>query len=803
MKSIVLSLLFILTVQTLFPQEKGGFGGVAVESQDQFPVYPGKTAKSLSKSLDNYEVELFPGQKFDGWYYFWSTEGTLTCNYKENPEVNWVSITPKKFTSTGCSDITPVKFSFLAPEEKGDYEVIFIDSLSNWSNLTIRLRVTSAPVSAVIRSYGINKDSISYKHFIKRYPINFSTNNCIKDYLNADTATFSFSYKPAKTWLNITPLSGKLFRDNIFDLRSRIIKRQFDSTWVVYNREFASYPILYHYYAKQTEPKNYLLHFNGENIITTDYYPNNSTKTLMYWLRADKISTQGVGTNDLQNHRFYLGIQSNNALFAGMGNSYTPLTYINLIPGEWYHLTMTTTQDMDSAVVYINANEVSRFAYSFSGESKADLYIGARNDSASTARYPLIGYIDEVQLWERPLNRNEILKYMFSPPGGIESGLVIYYSFDEGWGNFTMNTVDNYYSGTLFFEPQWIDNISRPYEAPPKPSLLTPANNSEGIAIDTTLIWKYSSGATSYHLQVSLSSDFTTPIINKPGLIITSFPLTNLGYKTRYYWRVSASNPIGTSSWSDTWNYKTTNIPPAKPTLLTPSNGAKDITRNPVLEWEIAARAESYCLQVSLNSDFTMKILDMDNLTSTKFSLSSLMSGITYYWRVRADNDSGQSEFSDTWDLSIKPPSVTTGATQQVISSAGVSTGGTSSQLAWTIGEPVTETFTAAKSQNILTQGFHQSKLVITIVDPPVYPGIILTVYPNPVDSDLRLETRDEIMDNLSLRLYDMNGKLLLDQKIESQSELIDIQHYPNGSYFLKVLHNNKDLLQTFKIIKN
>ncbi len=211
---------------------------------------------------------------------------------------------------------------------------------------------------------------------------------------------------------------------------------------------------------------------------------------------------------------FILGIQSNNALFAGMGNSYTPLTYINLIPGEWYHLTMTTTQDMDSAVVYINANEVSRFAYSFSGESKAELYIGARNDSVNTARYPLKGYIDEVQLWERPLNRNEILKYMFSPPGGTENGLVIYYSFDEGWGNFTMNAVDNYYYGTLFFGPQWIDNINRPIGAPPKPTLLTPANNASGVTRSPVLTWNATERTDYYNLQVSLSSDFTLMVLN-------------------------------------------------------------------------------------------------------------------------------------------------------------------------------------------------------------------------------------------------------------------------------------------------
>jgi len=126
-------------------------------------------------------------------------------------------------------------------------------------------------------------------------------------------------------------------------------------------------------------------------------------------------------------------------------------------------MVLTTSMDADSALVYINATEVSRWKYTFSGESKASFYFGGKNESTNNSlQNPVKGLIEEVHVWEKPLNRKEIIKYMFTPPKGDESGLVIYYPFSEGWGNFTKNSVDTYYSGVLYNDPVWIDSIKRP-----------------------------------------------------------------------------------------------------------------------------------------------------------------------------------------------------------------------------------------------------------------------------------------------------------------------------------------------------
>ncbi len=268
--------------------------------------------------------------------------------------------------------------------------------------------------------------------------------------------------------MTISPSSGKIFKNEKQDYQTTLTKRSFDSTWVILARDHYSWPVFYHYYVAETELKNYLLEFDGGNVITTGYYPSSSTRTLMYWVRFDTISVQGIGAHDLKNHRFYLGINNNNTLFAGMGDNYTPLTNLNLIPGKWYHLALTTSQDADSAIVYLNATEVSRWAYAFSGESEAGFYVGGRNDPTNWGA-GIIGLIDEVQVWEKPLSRNEIIQYMFTPPVGNESGLVLYYPFNEGWGNFTKNSVENYCNGILYFNPIWIDSIKRPDD----PSIIT------------------------------------------------------------------------------------------------------------------------------------------------------------------------------------------------------------------------------------------------------------------------------------------------------------------------------------------
>jgi hypothetical protein len=514
MKSTIWLILFSLLAQAAFSQQKGGSGRAYYNDFEQIQNNSNNVKSTQNKGMEDYKLELFPGQVFTGWYYFWSNGGIKNCNLKENPVTGWLSITPNKFTSTGCTNIIPVKVSFIAPMGEGVYISNLVDSTANWDTVRVEVKVTTSPVNHIKKKFGINQDSISFKSFLRNDALNWSGNSCIKDYWPADSIKYDFYKNPVVSWLKISPSSGKAFSNEKQILQNTLRKKLYDSTWVILERNYYSYPTFYHYYLKETEPKEYMLQLNGKNLVYTGYYPGSSTKTLMYWVQFDTINNQAIGVHDGENHRFYLGVLNNNTLFAGMGNSYNPLTGLNLIPGKWYHMALTTSIDLDSAYVYVNGIEVSRFAYSFSGESKANFYIGARNDF-TTYGYFIKGLIDEVQVWERPLSRNEIVQYMFEPPKGNESGLAIYYPFNEGWGDFTKNSVDNYYYGTLFKEPAWIDSFKRPVEYPVISLQPSDQNITYGNAASFNVA-ATGTGTLTYQWQQDAGSGFTD--INNGGI---------------------------------------------------------------------------------------------------------------------------------------------------------------------------------------------------------------------------------------------------------------------------------------------
>jgi len=72
--------------------------------------------------------------------------------------------------------------------------------------------------------------------------------------------------------------------------------------------------------------------------------------------------------------------------------------------------------------------------------------------------------------------------------------------------------------------------------------------------------------------------------------------------------------------------------------------------------------------------------------------------------------------------------------------------------------------------------------------------GIKFTVYPNPTNSTINFNT---IEPGNSLSIYDVSGKLIHQQIINSYNTVIDLSRFENGFYILK--YNN----QTSKIVKN
>lgn len=139
---------------------------------------------------------------------------------------------------------------------------------------------------------------------------------------------------------------------------------------------------------------------------------------------------------------------------------------------------------------------------------------------------------------------------------------------------------------------------------------------------------------------------------------------------------------------------------------------------------------------------------------------------------------------------------------RQVVAPAGGTAILSNNIVSWTIGEPLTETF--SNQHGFLTQGFHQGKYRVTSIFEPKNPALRFTLFPNPAKDQINLQAIEtqNLPYGLKLRLFDAQGKKLLQKPLEATHTQIGLAAYAKGIYFLHVFSEKTGLLQNFKIVK-
>ncbi|MFT4668194.1 MAG: hypothetical protein ACI8YQ_002943 [Polaribacter sp.] len=139
----------------------------------------------------------------------------------------------------------------------------------------------------------------------------------------------------------------------------------------------------------------------------------------------------------------------------------------------------------------------------------------------------------------------------------------------------------------------------------------------------------------------------------------------------------------------------------------------------------------------------------------------------------------------------------------EVVASGGDHFTGGDVQLSWTTGELMVDHYDDGAI--ILSQGFHQSNLLITSIEAPIE-GIAVRAYPNPVANELTIECQD-VRETLSIILYDQKGTQLLAEKIIHQDGLtktiLDLTAFPSSIYFLHISDEQNKMIKNYKILKN
>ena len=87
------------------------------------------------------------------------------------------------------------------------------------------------------------------------------------------------------------------------------------------------------------------------------------------------------------------------------------------------------------------------------------------------------------------------------------------------------------------------------------------------------------------------------------------------------------------------------------PQLKLPVDHAQFLPLFVKLEWQAVNGAEFYILQVAKDPHFNTRIVDNPNIKKTDFEVGKLEPKTTYFWRVKARNASGQSNWSTVWQF--------------------------------------------------------------------------------------------------------------------------------------------------------
>lgn len=139
---------------------------------------------------------------------------------------------------------------------------------------------------------------------------------------------------------------------------------------------------------------------------------------------------------------------------------------------------------------------------------------------------------------------------------------------------------------------------------------------------------------------------------------------------------------------------------------------------------------------------------------------------------------------------------------QTAIPATGGTATGSGGTSTYTVGQVIYITIPGTSGS--VAQGVQQPWEISTVTAIEKTEGITLemSVYPNPTGGVLKLTIRDIDDKNLRYRLFDMNGLLLQDKKIDSEETEISLQDYSSTMYFLRIVNNKQDI-KVFKIVKN
>lgn len=215
-------------------------------------------------------------------------------------------------------------------------------------------------------------------------------------------------------------------------------------------------------------------------------------------------------------------------------------------------------------------------------------------------------------------------------------------------------------AGGAFVEKAFTIQVTANSKAP---LLVAPANGQVLLHNRPMFDWDNVTGATSYTIQISKNSTFTSLLLTKIVKVSQYDVAKTLPPNLKLYWRARANFGSTAGSWSLARNLFTAN-PPGVPTLRLPANGSLITRYQPGLDWNTVSLPggtffDHYHIQIATEPSFQTLVLE-HNATDRNISDytpdTPLSSNTRFYWRVRSFNTSGHySVWSPVWSFRAAP----------------------------------------------------------------------------------------------------------------------------------------------------
>ncbi len=450
---------------------------------------------------------------------------------------------------------------------------------------------------------------------------------------------------------------------------------------------------------------NQALEFDGDDYVSIDGYkgvlgPN--AFSIAAWVKQTAGNTGTIVAwgqlVDGARARFLLRANGQLRLSTFAGRVETDI-FLSL--DEWYHVAVTKVQDQDLATLYLDGQEVTSEAQSFTALNiVADVDVGIGWDPVNQGSY-FTGIIDEVFIYDKELTQEEVQQIIEGGGGGgypfalgprpadgamiedtwvnlgwspgdfaLSHDVYVGENFDEVnagaestfQGNQAATSLtlgisgfaypDGLVPGTTYYwridevndsEPNspWKGDIWS-FSVPPRTAYFPePADGAESVDPNADLNWTGGFGAKLHYVYFGDNFDDVNSAAGALPQGSAIYDPGPLELAKTYYWRVDEFDAIDTYK-GNVWSFTTEGAV----TSLEPANGTVDVTQTPFLTWTPGVFAATHQVyfgpdaEAVKNADTSSpEYKGIKNLGSERYEPGQLEWDTTYYWRIDEVNN--------------------------------------------------------------------------------------------------------------------------------------------------------------------